>query len=171
MDSSGNFQSMLEIALSITDSSIAAASGYSGLTAGASTGGGQSAIYTDDWVLSAYSSPPSPTTHATMYDRVKETSQTQGVGPLLLEGAESGFQDFSIVGNGNYVYYCILDRVSFTWEVGLGSYDTSGPYLHRLLVYDGSFGPGNLVNFVFPGIRDVFNTCPAWLLNALMALV
>ena len=41
-------------------------------------------------------------------DRVKETTTTTGTGTITLGGAASGFQSFSVVGNGNTTYYAIV---------------------------------------------------------------
>jgi hypothetical protein len=54
-------------------------------------------------------------------DRVKETSTTAGTGTLTLAGAVTGFQAFSVVGNGNTTYYAIVDAATGDWEVGIGT--------------------------------------------------
>ena len=40
-------------------------------------------------------------------DRVRETTTTAGTGTVTLGGAVTGFQSFSVVGNGNTTYYTI----------------------------------------------------------------
>lgn len=62
-------------------------------------------------------------------DRVKETTSTNGTGTLSLSGALSGFQSFSNVGNGNTTYYTIESGVD--WEVGIGTYTSTGSTLSR----------------------------------------
>jgi hypothetical protein len=92
-------------------------------------------------------------------DRVKETSTTTGTGTLTLGGAESGFQSFAVIGNGNTTYYAIVDSAAGTWEVGIGTYTSSGTTLARNTVLESS-NSGNLVNFG-AGAKDVFVTYPA----------
>jgi len=57
-------------------------------------------------------------------DRVKETSTTTGTGTLTLAGAVTGFQSFAAIGNGNTTYYTITNGTD--WEVGIGTYTSSG---------------------------------------------
>jgi hypothetical protein len=71
-------------------------------------------------------------------DRVQETTTTAGTGSLTLAGAVGGFQSFAVVGNGNTCYYTIVDGTS--WEVGIGTYSTSGPTLARTTVLSNSSG-------------------------------
>ena len=90
-------------------------------------------------------------------DRIKETSTTAGTGTLTLSGAVSGFQSFSVLGNGNITYYAISDAASGDWEVGYGTYNAGT--LTRTFVYDSS-NAGALVTFG-PTAKDVFCTYPA----------
>lgn len=90
-------------------------------------------------------------------DRVKETTTTTGTGAVTLAGAVTGFQAFSVVGNGNSCPYTIAD--STNWEVGQGTYAASGTTLSRDVVYASS-NNGSLVNFPV-GSKDVFLTLPA----------
>ena len=92
-------------------------------------------------------------------DRVKETSTTTGTGTLTLGGAATGFQSFAVIGNGNTTYYAIFDRTSQAWEVGVGTYTSSGTTLTRDTVLESS-NSGSLVNFG-AGTKDVFCTYPA----------
>ena len=71
-----------------------------------------------------------------LFDRVQETTATTGTGSLTLAGAAAGFQSFAVVGNGNTCYYTIVD--SGAWEVGIGTYSTSGPTLARTTVLSNS---------------------------------
>jgi len=92
-------------------------------------------------------------------DRVKETTTTTGTGTVTLAGATSGFQSFSAVGNGNSTYYTIAGQSSSEWEVGIGTYTSSGTTLSRTTVLSSS-NSGSLVNFS-AGTKDVFVTYPA----------
>jgi hypothetical protein len=90
-------------------------------------------------------------------DRVQETSTTTGTGTITLAGAVSGFQSFSAIGNGNTTYYSITDGTN--WEVGVGTYTSSGTTLSRDTVLESS-NSDNLVNFG-AGSKFVFCTYPA----------
>jgi len=92
-------------------------------------------------------------------DRVRETSTTSGTGTITLAGAVSGFQSFSVIGDGNTTYYAIVDPQTGDWEVGIGIYTASGTTLSRDTVLESS-NSGNLVNFV-TNPKDVFVTYPA----------
>jgi hypothetical protein len=92
-------------------------------------------------------------------DRVKETSTTAGTGTLTLAGAAAGFQSFSAIGNGNTTYYAIVDSTAGTWEVGIGTYTSSGTTLSRDTVLSSS-NSGSLVTFS-SNSKDVFVTYPS----------
>jgi hypothetical protein len=92
-------------------------------------------------------------------DRVKETSTTSGTGTITLAGAVAGFQSFSVVGDANTTYYAIVDNIANTWEVGIGTYTSSGTTLSRTTVLSSSNG-GSLVNFA-ANAKDVFVTSPS----------
>jgi hypothetical protein len=90
-------------------------------------------------------------------DRVQETATTTGTGTFTLLGAVSGFQSFSAIGDGNTTYYAIVLGAEF--EVGLGTYTSSGTLLSRDTVLESS-NSGSLVNFS-AGTKNVFVTYPA----------
>ena len=92
-------------------------------------------------------------------DRVREASATAGTGTLTLNGAISGFQSFSVLGDGNTTYYTIVDASTGAWEVGVGTYTASGTTLSRDIVLESS-NANALVNFS-AGTKDVFCTYPA----------
>ena len=97
-------------------------------------------------------------------DRVKDTTVTSGTGTITLSGtAPTGYQTFGTgVGNANTCYYCIASQTLATWEVGLGTYTSSGTTLSRTAgnVLSGSSGAGTLVSFGSE-TKDVFVTSPA----------
>ena len=92
-------------------------------------------------------------------DRVKETTSTTGTGTVTLAGAATGFQSFVVVGDGNQTFYAIVDSASGAWEVGVGTYTSSGTTLSRTTVVSSS-NAGSLVNFG-AGTKDVFVTYPS----------
>jgi hypothetical protein len=93
-------------------------------------------------------------------DRVKETSTTAGTGTLTLAGASAGFQSFAVIGNGNTTYYSIVDNTAGTWEVGIGTYTSSGTTLARTTVLANSSGNTSPISFA-ANSKDVFATYPA----------
>jgi hypothetical protein len=90
-------------------------------------------------------------------DRVQVTSTTTGTGTFTLGSAVAGFQDFSAIGDGNTTYYAIV--LGSEWEVGLGTYTSSGTTLSRDTILESSNG-GTAVNFS-AGTKNVFVTYPA----------
>lgn len=93
-------------------------------------------------------------------DRVKEFTVTSGTGTLTLDGAAPGFQSFSAIGNGNTTYYAIIDTIANTWEIGIGTYTTSGTTLSRDTVLANYLGNTSLINFA-GNPKEVFCTYPA----------
>ena len=92
-------------------------------------------------------------------DRVKETTTTTGTGTLTLAGAVTGFQAFSVIGNGNTTYYTISSSGSSQWEVGIGTYTLAGTLLARTTILASS-NSNAAVNFS-AGIKDVYVVYPA----------
>jgi hypothetical protein len=90
-------------------------------------------------------------------DRVKETTTSIGTGTVTLAGAVAGFQSFAVVGNANTTFYTISGGSQ--WEVGIGTYTSSGTLLSRDTVLSSS-SAGALVDFA-AGTKDVFVTYPA----------
>ena len=93
-----------------------------------------------------------------VYDRVQETTTTSGTGSVTLLGAVSGFQSFAVVGNSNTTYYTITDGAQ--WEVGIGTYSTSGPTLARTTVLSNSNGNTSPIT-LSGGTAQVFVTYTA----------
>lgn len=93
-------------------------------------------------------------------DRVKETTTTTGTGDLTLAGAVSGFQTFgAAIGDGNTVYYAVSTPAGTEWEVGLGTYTSSGTTLSRDTIYASS-NSGSAVD-LSSGTKEVFATYPS----------
>jgi hypothetical protein len=93
-------------------------------------------------------------------DRVQETCSAPGTGAVTLLGAVTGYQTFSsAIGNGNTCYYTIADQSGANWEVGIGTYASSGNTLTRTTVVSSS-NSGSVVNFS-SGTQNVFVTYPA----------
>jgi len=93
-------------------------------------------------------------------DRVKETTTTTGTGTITLLGAATGFNSFSVIGNGNTTYYTIAGQGTSEWEVGIGTYTASGTTLSRDTVLASSAGAPTKTNFS-AGTKDVFVTYTA----------
>jgi hypothetical protein len=94
-------------------------------------------------------------------DRVWETTSTSGTGTLTLSGAVSGYQTFAAIGNGNTTYYTITNGTD--WEVGIGTYTSSGTTLSRDTVLSSSSGgskitvtPGSFVFVDYPASKAVY---------------
>jgi hypothetical protein len=92
-------------------------------------------------------------------DRVKETTTTTGTGTVTLLGASTGFQSFAAVGDANLTYYAIVAQTGTEWEVGIGTYTSSGTTLARTTVLSSS-NSGSAVDFS-AGTKDVFVTYPS----------
>lgn len=93
----------------------------------------------------------------TVLDMVMETTAVTGTGTMTLIGAVQGYQAFSAIGNGNTCIYSINGGVN--WEVGIGTYTTSGTTLSRDKVLASS-NAGALVNFP-AGTKLVYLPTPA----------
>ena len=93
-------------------------------------------------------------------DRVKETTATTGTGTLTLAGAVAGFQTFtSVLSDGDTTYYGIFESATGAFEVGLGTFTSSGTTLARTTILESS-NSGSAVN-LGAGNKDVFITQPA----------
>jgi hypothetical protein len=90
-------------------------------------------------------------------DRVLETTTSTGSGTITLAGAEPGYQSFAVVGNANQTYYTIAGDTQ--WEVGIGTYTSSGTTLSRDTVLSSS-ASGAKVTFS-AGQKKVFVTYPS----------
>ena len=89
-------------------------------------------------------------------DRIQQGTNTAGQGTITLHVSYSGsgFQDFSVLGNGTQTYYTITEAEK--WEVGIGTYNTNT--LSRDTILDSSAG-GSKINLGGSGLA--FVTYPA----------
>lgn len=91
-------------------------------------------------------------------DRVQEVFTTTGTGTISLGGAVTGYQSFgSAMTNGQTCYYAATDGTN--WEVGLGTYASSGNTLARTSVLSSSNG-GSAVNWS-AGTKSIWMDLPA----------
>jgi hypothetical protein len=92
-------------------------------------------------------------------DRVQQTSTTTGTADFVLTGSVTGFQSFAAIGNTNTTYYAAVDPNTGAWEVGTGTYSTTGPTLTRTTIFESSTG-GSKIDFA-AGAKNVFCVYPA----------
>jgi hypothetical protein len=90
-------------------------------------------------------------------DRTQQTGSANTTVSFTLSGSVTGFQTFAVIGNGNTTYYSSFDATG-NWEVGLGTYSTTGPTLTRTTILASS-NSGTAVTF--SGTVNVFVTYPS----------
>ena len=81
-------------------------------------------------------------------NRVQENATVNTTVSFTLTGAVTGYQSFAVVGNTNTTYYGATDGVN--WEVGIGTYSTTGPTLTRTTVTSSSNGGAAVSTFSNP---------------------
>ena len=94
-------------------------------------------------------------------DRVKETTTTAGTGAVTLLGASTGYQSFAVIGDANTTYYTIAGQTGSEWEVGIGTYTSSGTTLARTTVLSNSSATQPSALSFSAGTKDVFVSYPA----------
>jgi hypothetical protein len=90
-------------------------------------------------------------------DRVQQTGTANTTVSFTLSGSVTGFQSFAVIGDTNTTYYAATDG-SGSWEVGVGTYSTTGPTLTRTTILSSS-NSGSAVTF--SGTVNVFVTYPS----------
>ena len=91
-----------------------------------------------------------------LLDRVQQTGNANTTVSFTLSGSVTGFQSFTVIGNGNTTYYSAFDT-SGNWEVGVGTYATGGT-LTRTTILSSS---NSNTAVTFSGTVNVFVTYPA----------
>ena len=86
-------------------------------------------------------------------DRVQETTSTTSTSDYVLLGAAAGYQSFgAVLANADTTYYAITNDTD--WEVGIGTYSTTGPTLARTTILASSSG-GSAVSWGV-GVKNIF---------------
>jgi hypothetical protein len=90
-------------------------------------------------------------------DRVQQQGTANTTVSFTLTSSVIGFQSFAVIGNGNTTYYSATDA-SGNWEVGIGTYSTTGPTLTRTTILSSS---NSNTAVTFSGVVNVFVTYPS----------
>ena len=91
-----------------------------------------------------------------LFDRVLVTATANTTVSFTLGSTVAGYQSFSVMTNGDTTYYGASDGTN--WEVGLGTYASSGPTLTRTTILSSS-NSGSAVTF--SGSPNVWIDYPA----------
>jgi hypothetical protein len=93
-------------------------------------------------------------------DRVKESSITTGVAPIVLTGSPTGYQNVaSSISTSNTFPYVVELVGGSEWEIGVGQYVSSNNSIIRTQILNSS-NSSNIVNFS-AGTKNVFISVPA----------
>ena len=91
-----------------------------------------------------------------VYDRVQQTGTANTTVSFTLGGSVTGYQSFSVVGNGNTTFYAATDTTG-NWEVGVGTYATGGTLTRTTILSSSNSGSA----VTFSGTCNVFVTYPS----------
>ena len=83
-----------------------------------------------------------------LIDRAQETATANTTVSFTLSGANTGYQTLAGVGNTNTTYYGATDGTN--WEVGIGTYSTTGPTLTRTTILSSSNSNAAVSTFTSP---------------------
>jgi hypothetical protein len=100
-------------------------------------------------------------------DRIWETTTTTSTGTYTLDGAKIDYKAFSTACTTNDTcYYVATDGTNY--EIGLGTYTSSGNTLARTTILSNSAGDTNPISWG-AGTKDIFLDAPALLFNNLVS--
>jgi len=83
-----------------------------------------------------------------LIDRAQETATANTTVSFTLSGANTGYQTLAGVGDTNTTYYGATDGTN--WEVGIGTYSTTGPTLTRTTILSSSNSNTAVSTFTSP---------------------
>jgi hypothetical protein len=89
-------------------------------------------------------------------DRVQQTGTANTTVSFTLSGSVTGYQSFSVIGNGNTTFYGATDTTG-NWEVGIGTYATGGTLTRTTILASSNSGSA----VTFSGTVTVFVTYPS----------
>ena len=89
-------------------------------------------------------------------DRVQQTGTANTTVSFTLSGSVTGYQSFSVIGNGNTTFYGATDTTG-NWEVGIGTYATGGTLTRTTILASSNSGSA----VTFSGTVNIFVTYPA----------
>ena len=89
-------------------------------------------------------------------DRTQQTGVANTTVSFTLSGSVTGYQSFSVVGNGNTTFYAATDTTG-NWEVGVGTYATGGTLTRTTILSSSNSGSA----VTFSGTCNVFVTYPS----------
>ena len=92
-----------------------------------------------------------------LLDRAQQQGTANTTVSFTLTTSVTGFQSLAGIGNGNTTYYAATDA-SGNWEVGIGTYSTTGPTLTRTTILSSS---NSNTAVTFSGVVNVFVTYPS----------
>lgn len=99
--------------------------------------------------------------------RIKETTSITGTGDYILDGAASGYSEFSrFLSDQDTTFYCCTDGVE--WEMAVGRYDSATNAIQRINIYSGDTSTGTIIDWG-AGAKDIFIIFPHWLLERLVS--